>query len=200
MTIKSRKQRIQEQKAAEDKKRNQKFTSGVLATGIGTTAFFGNMQMVEACDCVENYTIESGDTLYSIAKNYKVTVDQLKSKNGFESDRIYAGQDIIVPFLDEKGNLPIVGEPMEEGEIVHYIQNGDTLWSLSRKYGVSIEKLMKDNNLQSTILIEGRLLTVNTGVEIFNLSLNIFLQKKQKKWCKHLLTHIQYSLVIPFIL
>ena len=44
----------------------------------------------------DRYTVSKGDTLYSIAKKHKLTVDKLKSLNGLDSNEIFAGQVLFV--------------------------------------------------------------------------------------------------------
>ncbi|MFK7747791.1 MAG: glucosaminidase domain-containing protein [Kordia sp.] len=44
----------------------------------------------------DRYTVTKGDTLYSIAKKYKITVDKLKSLNGLEKNEIFVGQVLFV--------------------------------------------------------------------------------------------------------
>jgi len=159
----TRRERIALEKKAANKKRTLKIATGVLATGMVATAFFGPTSQAKACDCVDMYTVKSGDTLFKISKKYNVSVEQLKSKNGFKNDKIFVGQEMIVPFLDENGKIPVVGEPLAEGEVLHTIQKGDTLWNLSKKYAVSVEKMMADNHLESPSLIPGRILSIQTG-------------------------------------
>lgn len=46
---------------------------------------------------VKEYTVKLGDTLYSIAKKYKTTVEKLKAKNGLKSDELSIGQKLKIP-------------------------------------------------------------------------------------------------------
>ena len=50
----------------------------------------------------DRYTVTKGDTLYSVAKKHKITVDTLKSLNGLESNEIFVGQVLFVkPLLKD---------------------------------------------------------------------------------------------------
>lgn len=113
---KTRGQRIAEQEAAAN--RNSKgrkiLTATVLTAGVTTSALFGNVTPASACDCAREYTVQKGDTLYSLAKKYNVSVEQLMMKNGLESDKLKVGQKMDVPFLNPDGSMPKVGPEAEK--------------------------------------------------------------------------------------
>lgn len=75
----------------------------IIAVIVCTFVIIGNNAVrTNASETAEKYyksiTIESGDTLYSIAEEYGCTVDELKSMNNISSDTIYAGQMLIVSY------------------------------------------------------------------------------------------------------
>ncbi|WP_105318368.1 C40 family peptidase [Thermus tenuipuniceus] len=91
----------------------------------------------------QTYTVASGDTLFSIARRYGTTVEELMRLNGLESFLIQPGQVLKLP---------------ERGERVHVVAPGDTLFSLARRYGTTVEELMRLNGLSSSELKVGRVL------------------------------------------
>lgn len=106
-----------------------------------------------------SYKVKMGDNLGRIAQRYHVYISDLRAWNGLRSDRIYAGQrmTIYVP-----KNQTIKPEPVAtkqptpkpfDGEYQEYtVQQGDTLWAISQKYGhVSIENIMTDNGIGENI-------------------------------------------------
>ena len=98
------------------------------------------------------YVVKKGDTLYGIANKYNISVDNLKSYNNLSTDSLSIGQIIKIP--DNKVN---------SNEYV--VKSGDSLYSISRKYGVSVDELMNVNNLKSTVLSVGQVLKIpNSGV------------------------------------
>lgn len=98
------------------------------------------------------YVVKKGDTLYGIANKYNISVDNLKSYNNLSTDSLSIGQIIKIP--DNKVN---------SNEYV--VKSGDSLYSISRKYGVSVDELMSVNNLKSTVLSVGQVLKIpNSGV------------------------------------
>lgn len=101
------------------------------------------------------YVVKKGDTLYGIANKYNVSVDNLKSYNNLSTDSLSIGQIIKIP--DNKVN---------SNEYV--VKSGDNLYSISRKYGVSVDELMSVNNLKSTVLSVGQVLKIPNSSEVTN--------------------------------
>lgn len=101
------------------------------------------------------YVVKKGDTLYGIANKYNVSVDNLKSYNNLSTDSLSIGQKIKIP--DNKVN---------SNEYV--VKSGDSLYSISRKYGVSVDELMSVNNLKSTVLSVGQVLKIPNSGEVTN--------------------------------
>ena len=101
------------------------------------------------------YVVKKGDTLYGIANKYNVSVDNLKSYNNLSTDSLSIGQIIKIP--DNKVN---------SNEYV--VKSGDSLWSISRKYGVDVDDLMSVNNLKSTVLSIGQVLKIPNSGEVTN--------------------------------
>ena len=101
------------------------------------------------------YVVKKGDTLYGIANKYNVSVDNLKSYNNLSTDSLSIGQIIKIP--DNKLN---------SNEYV--VKSGDSLYSISRKYGVSVDELMSVNNLKSTVLSVGQVLKIPNSGEVTN--------------------------------
>lgn len=101
------------------------------------------------------YVVKKGDTLYGIANKYNISVDNLKSYNNLSTDSLSIGQIIKIP--DNKVN---------SNEYV--VKSGDSLYSISRKYGVSVDELMNVNNLKSTVLSVGQVLKIPNSGEVTN--------------------------------
>jgi len=97
------------------------------------------------------HTVEQGETLFSIAKEYNVTVSELREWNDLDDDSaISIGQSLIV---SRPG----------EGSVTHTVEQGETLFSISRKYNVTIAEIQQWNNLESNDLKIGSGLTIYPG-------------------------------------
>ena len=91
------------------------------------------------------YVVQRGDSLYSIASKFGVTVNELKSANNLTSNLLSVGQSLIIP-----RNTPEVTPPGEY--IVYTVKSGDTLYKIASKYGVSVNDIIEFNQLPSTSL------------------------------------------------
>jgi peptidoglycan lytic transglycosylase D len=107
------------------------------------------------------YRVRGGDTVGGIARRYHVSVGDLRVWNHLRSNLIRVGQELRiytrqgVPRFERVSSrrrvssTPRASEPSparrETGGSVHIARSGDSLWTLSRRYGVSIEALRKAN-------------------------------------------------------
>ncbi len=112
------------------------------------------------------YIVKRGDTLYSIASQYGISVNELKNYNNLSSDLLSIGQEILIP-----SSMSII-TPSED-EIInesstYVVQRGDTLYSISRKFNIPVNDLKIQNNLTSDILSVGQVLQIPTS----NVSVN----------------------------
>lgn len=102
------------------------------------------------------YTVQSGDSLWSIAKRYNVTVDALKSANKLTTNVLSIGQVLKIPrsvIEDNSGT---------EADIIYVVAPGDSLWAIARQYGVTVDQLKQVNNLVSDLLSVGMELKIPT--------------------------------------
>jgi lipoprotein YgeR len=103
--------------------------------------------------CESNtYTVRKGDTLYSIARKFSVALEALLEINGItDPTRVRVGTVIRIPTEGET----------EESWITYVVRRGDTLYSLSKRFGVSLGALLKANRLTlKSILKVGQPLTI----------------------------------------
>lgn len=100
------------------------------------------------------HVVAPGDTLYSIARRYGTTVDALKAANGLTSDIIRVGQTLQVG--TSLPQTPSVGT-------YHTVVRGDTLYSLARRYGTTVDAIMRANGLTSPSIYVGQQLLVSAA-------------------------------------
>lgn len=98
------------------------------------------------------YIVKSGDSLWAIAKRYGITVEQLKKANNLTSNTLSIGQKLIIPTNE---NI----KPSQDYTL-YTVKSGDSLYSISKKYGLTINELMEYNNLGTTILRIGQTLKI----------------------------------------
>lgn len=125
-------------------------TSNFLS--IGQRLSIGTPTTTPPVDNQTKYIVKSGDTLWSIANRYGVTVSHLKQWNNLTSNLLAIGQILIVSG-EVEAQPPVTTR--------YTVKAGDTLWSISRHYGVTVSQLMSWNNLTSNFLAIGQVLNVN---------------------------------------
>ena len=90
----------------------------------------------------EIYTVKKGDTLYSIAKDKNISLDELKELNNLKSNDLYIGDQIIVPSIESYN---------DEYEI-YIVKKGDSLWKIAKDNNININDLIKVNGLDNLTL------------------------------------------------
>jgi LysM repeat protein len=98
------------------------------------------------------HTIAAGETLYSISKLYGISVEVLKATNNLTSNQLIIGQKLKINTTTSVTENPI--------SIKHIVKTGDTLYSISKLYGVNIEDIKSLNNLKSDTLTLGQTIIV----------------------------------------
>ena len=100
----------------------------------------------EAQATSDEYVVKKGDTLYSIARKYNTSVDNLKSINNITTDSLAIGQIIKLPSTSSTASDTYI------------VKKGDSLYSIARTYNTSVDKLKEINNLTSNALAIGQVL------------------------------------------
>ncbi|MBU4370778.1 MAG: LysM peptidoglycan-binding domain-containing protein [Proteobacteria bacterium] len=111
------------------------------------------------------HKVRYGETLTSIADKYKTSVAAIRSANRLSNKRLMAGQRLIVPVRSAKASGPAEKANKSGRAMNHRVQKGDTLSSLSVKYGVPVAEIRKINDLKNDTLNIGQTLQLATGNE-----------------------------------
>lgn len=106
------------------------------------------------------HAVAQGETLYSIARQYNVTVDELKKWNNLTDNEISLGQTLNIG-----KSAPVIETPpklIEQQSVssTHTVAAKETLYSLARQYNVTVQQLKEWNNLTSDELKLGASLYV----------------------------------------
>jgi cell wall-associated NlpC family hydrolase len=91
-----------------------------------------------------SYTVQPKDTLYSIAKKFNLSVEELQKLNQLTGNSVNVGQVLIVP------------DPQK----IHVVAAKETLFSIAKKYGVTVQAILELNKLTSPELKIGQRLTI----------------------------------------
>lgn len=98
------------------------------------------------------YRVRRGDSLSVIAHRFGTSVRQLKNLNGLSGTLIRVGQ-----------RLRVNRDVTEAGEVTWYrVRRGDSLWSIAKRFRVSVRDLKILNNLRSSLIRAGRMLMISS--------------------------------------
>ncbi len=102
------------------------------------------------------YVVKSGDTLFSIANKFNVTVQAIKNINNLSSNILNVGQELVIPKEET---------PSTSGEFINYtVKAGDSLYKIANAYNTTVNAIMNVNNLTSNALQVGQVLKIPTTV------------------------------------
>lgn len=102
--------------------------------------------------CSIVHIVQRGETLYSIARRYGVSMWAIANTNGIVNPNIiYVGQRLVIPTCRPVG-------------VIHVVQRGETLYSIARRYGVSVWAIARVNNLPNiNYIYVGQYLSIPSG-------------------------------------
>ena len=156
---------------------NSKIISRFLFTVITTLIVLNSLGFKDLqAQNRQFHVVKQGETLYSISKVYEVTIDQLRSWNNLSGNQLSIGQrlnvsaplrpDSPVDSTQQTENsstqTPINPQNTNNELVRHQVRTGETLFNLSRRYGVSVNDIRTWNNLNSNLLEIGQVLNIYT--------------------------------------
>lgn len=101
------------------------------------------------------HRVRSGDTLGGIADKYNISVAALRSTNKIRGSIIHPGQELLIAAAPRGSDAQILVERetiaparMASTASRHKVRRGDTLWSIARTHGVSLDRLAATNGLR----------------------------------------------------
>ena len=136
----------------------RKFIFVLILTG-GTQIVLAGYQVKDSVGLVQDkgqtfilHQVTHQETLYSLAKRYKVKVSDILQVNPEAANGLKIGDNLKIPV---KGSYF-----SEESTNMHRVKKSETLYSISQKYQISVEQIKQWNNLTGNALAEGQQLVV----------------------------------------
>jgi len=102
---------------------------------LSTTAFATSVS-------AETINVQSGDTIWKLAQEHNVAMQDIIETNDLSSTSLYVGQPLTIP------------------EDQYTVQSGDTLWIISQKFNTSVTAIKRENRLSSNMLYVGQTLSI----------------------------------------
>ncbi len=110
------------------------------------------------------YYVEKGETMYSISKKFNISVKELQDINGLSGTQLSIGQKLKI----KKGSNSSVVNSVQVSPVKvvtkkasHIVEKGETMYSISKKYNMTVAELQQLNGLTDNTLNIGQTLRVN---------------------------------------
>ncbi|WP_190600168.1 LysM peptidoglycan-binding domain-containing protein [Candidatus Vesicomyidisocius sp. SY067_SCS001] len=110
------------------------------------------------------YQINYGDSLSKIAHLFNTTISQIKSVNNLHNNMVKVDEYLIVPVSQKHDKYYFISKEKREVQkinpekigtkVVHRVVNGDSLWSIARKYNIHVDNIAKWNHITKTRLLK----------------------------------------------
>ena len=118
------------------------------------------------------HIVSAGETLYQISRNYNVKADYIALSNKIEGNTIFRGQKILIDKMPESIIQPVKRDTPtafsfvvnKDNSTIHNVQQGETLYSISKKYQISVADLKSINGLSENELAIGQLLKLEKSL------------------------------------
>ncbi|TNE55679.1 MAG: LysM peptidoglycan-binding domain-containing protein [Bacteroidetes bacterium] len=99
------------------------------------------------------HIVQGGNTLYGLSRVYKTDAAKIVEANPFVEQGLKIGQKVLIPFMEEGENISKTQKPKDSiirkdvpmGDTVHVVQKSETLYGISRMYGLKMEDLVRVN-------------------------------------------------------
>ena len=114
------------------------------------------------------YTVKSGDSVWKIAHEYGMSMNELVSLNGIKNNLIFPGQVIKVKsgakaetvLKSEAGGSKNQNSASNGTSSTYTVKAGDSVWKISHEHGMSMDELKSLNGLKDNLIIPGQVLRV----------------------------------------
>ncbi|MDH7912691.1 LysM peptidoglycan-binding domain-containing protein [Winogradskyella sp. SYSU M77433] len=108
------------------------------------------------------HIVKPDETLLDVSRKYNVTLAELKQANNLQTTLVDEGQKLLVKNFDlvDKNSSNLDADSKETASNYHVVVKGETLYSLAKRYNLSLEELKQQNNLSSNLIKVGQKLKV----------------------------------------
>lgn len=122
-----------------------------------------NKNSLSKSDDNKTHTVQKGETLYSIAREYNINIKDLKDWNDLPDNNLSVGQVLVLKKTDTSSGTKESSNDnknIKHSGKTHTVSASETLYSISRTYDISVEDLKSWNNLSSSEISIGQVLVL----------------------------------------
>ncbi|MEK6476382.1 LysM peptidoglycan-binding domain-containing protein [Catalinimonas sp. 4WD22] len=106
------------------------------------------------------HTVKEGETLFRISREHDVSVDEIQRWNALGNQTLSIGQPIVIYDIEDSEPAALQTNIDEKKYVTHTVQPGETLYAISRAYGVSVDELKQRNKLANESIDFGQKLII----------------------------------------
>lgn len=110
-----------------------------------------------------SHKVAAGESLYSISKLYKISIDELKTQNNLSTNKLQPGQTLQIPGSVSATTISAIKAKSTPAYAYHKVRSGETLSSIALKYNCSINDIKKWNKKSSDKLSLGDKLKIQSN-------------------------------------
>ncbi len=116
------------------------------------------------------HIVKRGETLYSISRTYGVTVEDVQKANGLANNNVRIDQKLTIPDAGSKEDRGVAEKSSDakSGADYHVVKKDETLYSISRMYGITVDNVRDWNGLSGNNVKVGQKLIVSSAVAFDN--------------------------------
>ncbi|WNB17493.1 LysM peptidoglycan-binding domain-containing protein [Marivirga arenosa] len=111
---------------------------------------------------VKKHKVNAGETIYSISRKYEISQDDIMEWNNLTSTTLDIGQELIVSEPSQKvtetENIAVKQDNVEN--VIHIVDLGETIYSISKKYDITQSQIIKLNSLENNNIDVGQKLII----------------------------------------
>jgi len=160
---------------ANDSKKLQNDLLNYVEAVVRALANYGGYTYVPPEGSSEYYTVQKGDSLWSIANKLGVSVNELRSINNLTTDTLQIGQQLKIPGTNTTPTPPA-------SNTTYTVQSGDSLWEIANRFGTTVDELKRLNNLTSNTLQIGQVLKLPGSTTTPDQNATYTVQKGDSLW------------------